>query len=103
MDATFNCSSTLFPQFFMISLFLGNIKRRPVAYVHMPDKTQVKFVHVFSPVFRHAEAWKQSGGESITRKDYFNCVSAPISWNSDSIQKPLSLTNLQFQLYFGPL
>ena len=40
MDATFKCSSSLYPQLFIISVFLGEILWRPLLYIHMPDKSQ---------------------------------------------------------------
>ena len=43
MNATFSCSSKLFPQIFIMSVFLGGVAWRPIAYVHMPSKSQVLY------------------------------------------------------------
>ena len=40
MDATFSVSSPLFPQLFIITMYLGGAVWRPVAYIHMPNKGQ---------------------------------------------------------------
>ena len=40
-DATFKCSSILYPQLFIITLYMDEIMWKPVAYIHMPDKAQV--------------------------------------------------------------